>query len=64
LAKKLKGRPGLVALASVLVAMQADDYVLTTKSNWSRLINELRKNVLDPRCGDCTRLVDLAPGER
>jgi hypothetical protein len=63
LARKLRGRPGLVALASLLVAVQADDYVLTTKSNWSRLINELRKNVVDPRCGNCTRLVDLARGE-
>jgi hypothetical protein len=63
LAEQLGGRPGLVALASLLVALQADDYVLTTKSNWSRLINELRKNVLDPRCGNCTRLVNLARGE-
>jgi hypothetical protein len=63
MAQNLQGRPGLVALASLLVAMQADDYVLTTSSNWSRLINELRKNVLDPRCDNCTRLVDLSPGE-
>jgi hypothetical protein len=63
LAEQLRGRPGLVALASALVAMQADDYVLTTKSNWSRLLNELRKNVVDPRCGNCTRIIDLAPGE-
>jgi hypothetical protein len=63
MAQNLQGRPGLVALASLLVAMQADDYVLTTSSNWSRLINELRKNVLNPRCHNCTRLVDLSPGE-
>jgi hypothetical protein len=59
MAKKLQGRPGLVALASLLVALQSNDFVLTTISNWSRLINELRKTVLDPRCNDCTRMIDL-----
>jgi hypothetical protein len=59
MAKKLQGRPGLVALASLLVALQSDDFVLTTISNWSRLINELRKTVIDPRCNDCTRMIDL-----
>lgn len=59
MAKKLKGRPGLVALASVLVALQSNDFVLTTISNWSRLINELRKTVIDRRCNDCTRMIDL-----
>lgn len=58
-----KGRAGLVALGSLLVALEADDFVLTTKSNWSRLINELRKNVIDPRCANCTRMIDLRPGE-
>ena len=59
LSKRLQGRPGLVALASVLVALQANSFVLTTRSNWSRLINELRKSVLDPRCDSCSRLIDL-----
>jgi hypothetical protein len=59
----LGGRPGLVAIASLLVALQSNDFVLTTSSNWSRLLNELRKNVLDPRCGSCTRVIDLDPGE-
>jgi hypothetical protein len=63
MSERLHGRPGLVALASLLVAVQANDYVLTTKSNWSRLMNELRKNIVDPRCNSCTRLVDLLPGE-
>lgn len=61
--RNTKGRAGLVALGSLLVAMEANDFVLTTKSNWSRLMNELRKNVLDPRCGNCTRMIDLRPGE-
>lgn len=58
---QLKGRPGLVAVASLLVAMQANDYVLTSRSNWSKLINELRMNVVDPRCNACTRVIDLTP---
>lgn len=62
-AEKSKGRAGLVALASLLLSIEADDYVLTTGSNWSRLMNELRKNVLNPRCNGCTNMVDLSPGE-
>jgi len=61
--RELHGRPGLVALASLLVAMEANDFVLTTASNWSRLMNELRKSVLDPRCDNCTRMIDLRQGE-
>jgi hypothetical protein len=61
--KNTKGRAGLVALGSLLVALEANDFVLTTKSNWSRLMNELRKNILDPRCGNCTQMIDLRPGE-
>jgi hypothetical protein len=60
-AKRTEGRSGLIALASLLVAMEANDFVLTTKSNWSVLMNELRENVLEPRCQGCTRLVDLRP---
>lgn len=63
LARDLNGRPGVVALGSLLVAMEANDFILTTKSNWSRLINELRKNVVSPRCNNCTRVVDLNFGE-
>jgi hypothetical protein len=61
--RNTKGRAGLVALGSLLVALEANDFVLTTKSNWSRLMNELRKNLLDPRCGNCTQMIDLRPGE-
>jgi hypothetical protein len=50
---------GLVALGSMLVAMEANDFVLTTTSNWSRLMNEIRKNLINPRCGDCTQMIDL-----
>lgn len=63
MSQDLNGRPGLVALGSLLVALEANDFVLTTASNWSRLMNELRENVLDPRCGNCTRMIDLKYGE-
>lgn len=57
--EKLKGKPGLIALASLLVAMEANDFVLMNGSNWSRVMNYLRKNMVDPRCNGCTRMVDL-----
>lgn len=59
MSKSIQGRAGLIALGSLLVAMEANDYVLTTASNWSRLMNELRQTIVDSRCGNCTRMVDL-----
>jgi hypothetical protein len=61
--RNTRGRAGLVALASLLVAMEAVDYVLTTGSNWSRLMNELRTNVVDVHCANCTTMIDLRPGQ-
>ena len=61
-ARNTKGRAGLVALASLLVAMESNMFVLTTKSNWSTIMNHLRTNVVNPRCGDCTKMIDLRPG--
>jgi hypothetical protein len=61
--RNTNGRAGLVALGSLLVAMESNYFVLTTASNWSRLMNELRKSVLDSKCGNCTRLIDLRPGQ-
>lgn len=63
MAQHLDGEPGLKALGSLLVAMEANDFVLTTQSNWSRLMNELRKSILDQRCRGCTSMIDLSPGE-
>jgi hypothetical protein len=57
------GKPGFMALASLLVALEANAFVLTTASNWSRLLNELRQTILDPECHHCTRMIDLRPGE-
>lgn len=62
LAVELKGKPGLWALGSLLVAMEANYFLLTTTSNWSRLMDELRKNVIDPRCDGCTYMIDLQKG--
>jgi hypothetical protein len=62
-AESLNGRSGLIALGSLLVAMEANDYVLTTGSNWSRLMNEIRKNIINPRCDNCTTMIDLKHGE-
>ena len=59
MSKAVHGRAGLITLGSLLVAMEANDFVLTTASNWSRVVNELRQAVLDPRCGNCTTMIDL-----
>ncbi len=56
------GKTGLLALGSILVAMEANDYVLTTGSNWSRLMNEIRTSILNPRCNNCTTMIDLKRG--
>lgn len=61
LSKALKGRVGLLTLGSLLVAMEADAFVLTTESNWSRVMNEIRQTILDSRCGNCTTMIDLRP---
>lgn len=58
-----KGRAGLQSLGALLISLEANRYVLATQSNWSRLINELRKSVVDSRCGNCTKMVDLRYGE-
>ena len=63
MAEGTKGRYGLECLASLLIATEARFFVLTTGSNFSRLINELRTNVIDVRCGNCTQMVDLREGE-
>lgn len=54
-------RMGTIALGSMLVALEANDFVLTTESNWSRLMNELRKRIVDRSCNGCTKMVDLKP---
>lgn len=58
-AKVSDGKAGLQSLGALLISMQANRYVLATGSNWSRLINELRKNIIDPRCGNCTTIAEF-----
>ena len=59
-ATKSKGLAGTQSLASLVIAMEANDFVLTTASNWSRIMDELRKNMIDPSCNNCTTMIDLA----
>jgi hypothetical protein len=63
-AKHTKGQAGLLTLASLLVSLEANDFVLTTASNWSRLMNELRISILDKECNQCTRMIDLQPPKK
>ncbi|KAL3945114.1 MAG: hypothetical protein SGBAC_000782 [Bacillariaceae sp.] len=60
-ATALEGRMGTIALGSLLVALEANEFVITTESNWSRLLNELRKSIVDPSCHGCTKAMDLKP---
>jgi hypothetical protein len=59
LAQSMNGKAGLLALGSLLVAMESNDYVLTTESNWSQLMDEIRRSIIDPRCDGCTTAIDL-----
>jgi hypothetical protein len=59
MSKALDGRAGLLTLASILVAMEANYFVLTTESSFSRVMNEIRQTILDLRCGKCTSMIDL-----
>ena len=58
-----KGRAGLESLAALLISMESNRYVLTRGSNWSRLMDELRKNIVNPRCNNCTKMINLRRGE-
>ena len=54
-----RGPNGKNAIIALLLAMEAKYFVITTGSNWSRVMNELRTNVVDVACGNCTRMVNL-----
>merc|ERR1711879_325865 len=62
MATESKGLIGRYVMAAFVIAVEADDYVLTTKSNWSRLMNEVRLSVIDKMCGNCTNMIDLRQG--
>ena len=57
MAKAQKGAPGLATLASLLIAMEANDFFLTTASNWSRLMDLLRGFILEHHYS--TTVIDL-----
>ena len=57
-----QGSLGLHSLISLLLAMEAKYYIITSGSNWSRVIDELRTTVVDVACGNCTDSVDLREG--
>lgn len=59
-----EGATGKASMMSLLIALEAKAFVLTTGSNWSRLINELRTAVVDARCGGCTKMKDLQQAHR
>ncbi|XRB07682.1 hypothetical protein NFJ02_32g82330 [Pycnococcus provasolii] len=53
-------RVGMSALISLYLSLHARYYVLTTRSNWSLLIDELRRSRVKPSCGGkCTDVIDL-----
>lgn len=58
------GSSGLSSIISLLIGLEAKYFLLTTGSNWSRLLNELRRNVVDARCGNCTHIIDLNNNNR
>ena len=62
MARVTQGTLGKASLISLLLAMEGKHYVLTSGSNWSRLIDELRLNIVDVACGGCTNMVDLREG--
>lgn len=59
MARHTGGIIGKASLIALLLAMEAKYYILTSGSNWSRLIDELRRNVIDQECNFCTKMVDL-----
>ena len=50
---------GAWSLITLLLSLESQYFVLTTASNWSRLVNELRETITDVDCGGCTDVVDL-----
>jgi hypothetical protein len=49
----------LPSILSLLLGLEARYFVLTTSSNWSRLLDALRRLRLDAECGNCTDYIDV-----
>jgi len=60
LAHATNGKAGLESLGALLISMEANRYVLTLRSSWSLLIDELRKSIVDSRCNNCTTMVNVS----
>ena len=57
-ARESEGSAGLHSIVALVLSMEAVGYVLTTNSNWSRMIDELRQARRRPV--DSTILTDLS----
>jgi len=62
MAQNTGGVQGKASIIALLFALESKYYVLTSGSNWSRIIDELRRTTIDHRCGNCTKMVDLREG--
>lgn len=52
------------SLIALILSLEANFFIGTTGSNWSRLMNELRLNRVHGLCGgECTEFIDLKAGE-
>ena len=62
-ARDTGGALGFHSIMSLLIALEAKYFVLTNSSNWSKLINLLRRVHVDVDCDSCTDVVVLGePG--
>mmetsp|Transcript_20979 Transcript_20979/g.56459 ORF Transcript_20979/g.56459 Transcript_20979/m.56459 type:complete len:229 (+) Transcript_20979:1036-1722(+) len=55
------GALGLNSLITLLLSLEGRFFVLTASSNWSILINELRRGRINLGCGGCTDMISLTP---
>lgn len=58
-ARRTKGAFGTTTMVALLLAMESRFYVITSGSNYSMLIEALRRGVLDKECTGCTDVIDL-----
>lgn len=58
-ARRTKGGFGVTTMVALLLAMESKYYVITSGSNYSMLIEALRRGVVDKACQGCTDAIDL-----
>jgi len=59
-AEALNGEAALPSLVALVLALEADSYILTKRSEWSVDIDALRQSRIDYICKGCTDVVDLS----